>query len=326
MPKAGAARRIVVAIDFSAATEATLAWATEIASASGSRIWLFHAVPSIQTGAGVAADRLLQRELVGRAASELARIAKRLRERGLEVETRVEPGEATRWMNWLVTAVGADLAVTGTRGRGRLRRLVLGSTAEGLVRDLQIPLLVVHEHDRAPTSRPLRLLVGSDLSPEAAAARRSATRLLPWQAAVSLVHSTAGEHVEPWFERGDPRQDAVARHLASERLRAEAAELEERGEVPSSLRHEPPAEAIAAAAREQRVDLIVVGSRRTSELSQRALGTTATRLLQIAPCPVLISPVRQGTATKVHDGARRARKYRSRSKASESIPAAAGAP
>ena len=53
MTNAAAASRVVVALDFSPAADAALGWATEIASATGARVWLVHAVPWALTGAGI---------------------------------------------------------------------------------------------------------------------------------------------------------------------------------------------------------------------------------------------------------------------------------
>jgi nucleotide-binding universal stress UspA family protein len=307
MTNAGTARRVLVAMDFSPAATAALSWAEVIGSTPGSRLWLVHAVPWALTGAGIAADRLLQRELVSRAEGELERIAKRLRHRGLEVETRVGQGAAaSNIVGRLAADVGADLVITGTRGRGGLRRLALGSTADRLVHELRVPLLVVHESDRTPTTDPPLLIVATDLSAEAAAASRAAIALLPRPAATVLVHSMARAKGERWFEKGDPRQSEVVRHLASQRLQNEAEKLAATADARWVLRVEPPAEAIIAEARTRRASLVVVGARHASRLSQRILGTTATRVLQSAPCPVLISPALPAARRKVRDRAQRA--------------------
>jgi nucleotide-binding universal stress UspA family protein len=47
--------------------------------------------------------------------------------------------EATRW--------SADLIVIGTHGRGGLRRLLMGSVAEGIVRHAPVPVLLMHAID-----------------------------------------------------------------------------------------------------------------------------------------------------------------------------------
>jgi nucleotide-binding universal stress UspA family protein len=53
-----------------------------------------------------------------------------------------------------------------------------------------------------------------------------------------------------------------------------------------------PAHAIADAASEAKADLIVLGSVGSGPLKGLLLGSVAHRLLQIAPCPVLVVPAR----------------------------------
>jgi nucleotide-binding universal stress UspA family protein len=47
----------------------------------------------------------------------------------------------------------ADLIIIGTRGRGRLAQLLLGSTAEAVIRRATCPVLTV-SHDPQPLQRP----------------------------------------------------------------------------------------------------------------------------------------------------------------------------
>jgi universal stress protein A len=54
------------------------------------------------------------------------------------------------------------------------------------------------------------------------------------------------------------------------------------------LRHGNPYEEIVKAAKEFAVDLIVIGSHGYTGLGRLVLGSTADRVLQYAPCPVLI--------------------------------------
>jgi nucleotide-binding universal stress UspA family protein len=55
-----------------------------------------------------------------------------------------------------------------------------------------------------------------------------------------------------------------------------------------------PAHAIADAASDAKADLIILGSVGSGPLKGLLLGSVAHRLLQIAPCPVLVVPARTG--------------------------------
>lgn len=56
----------------------------------------------------------------------------------------------------------------------------------------------------------------------------------------------------------------------------------------SKLLSGPPAEAIADCARDELIDLIVVGSRSRPGVRHLLLGSVAERVLRLAPCPVLV--------------------------------------
>ena len=70
--------------------------------------------------------------------------------------------------------------------------------------------------------------------------------------------------------------------LIAEQMRANGLQAE------PLLRHGNPYEEIVKAAKEFGVDLIVIGSHGYTELGRLVLGSTADRVLQNAPCPVLV--------------------------------------
>jgi nucleotide-binding universal stress UspA family protein len=62
---------------------------------------------------------------------------------GAPVETRVERGAPGAVLCELADALGADVVVVGSRGRGAIRRLVLGSVSSYVVHNAPCPVLVV---------------------------------------------------------------------------------------------------------------------------------------------------------------------------------------
>ena len=87
-----------------------------------------------------------------RAAAErrLSKIADRLRAAGAkEVRTRVDvDGDPVGTIARAVREERADLIAMTTRGRGGMKRLVLGSVAQGIVRQSEIPILLVTPYKR----------------------------------------------------------------------------------------------------------------------------------------------------------------------------------
>lgn len=66
-----------------------------------------------------------------------------LEPRGLEVTYTVVPGRAAKAAAGLLAEEPADLVILGMRGHSALHNLILGSTAEHLLRSVEIPVLLV---------------------------------------------------------------------------------------------------------------------------------------------------------------------------------------
>jgi nucleotide-binding universal stress UspA family protein len=89
-----------------------------------------------------------------RAHAYLEQLAAQLRTRSFNVRTLVIPNE--RPANGILDAVtvhGADLIALATRGRGGLRRLILGSVADKVLRGAEIPVLTYRPAEVASPPR-----------------------------------------------------------------------------------------------------------------------------------------------------------------------------
>jgi universal stress protein A len=93
----------------------------------------------------------------------------------------------------------------------------------------------------------------------------------------------AGEQPPSWVEL-----EARARHAAERRL-ALAVDGARRSGLRASAKliEGPPAEAIVRAARRGSADLVVIGTHGRSGLGRLFMGSVASRVLQLARCPVL---------------------------------------
>ncbi|MBU6282169.1 universal stress protein [bacterium] len=141
-------RTVVVPTDFS--QDATLAVDAAIrllGRGSDERIVLVHAfhVP-IEFVAPLPAPVLVEDRAQAHTAAriEAEKVATRIREAGLGVETRVVEGYPPEEIVRAAEETGADLVAMGTHGRSGLKRLVLGSTAERVVPAAPCPVLTVH--------------------------------------------------------------------------------------------------------------------------------------------------------------------------------------
>jgi nucleotide-binding universal stress UspA family protein len=86
------------------------------------------------------------------AAAYLERVAKRLREAGVEVHLEYPNDRATDAIVDRANALGAGLIAMTTHGRGGLARALLGSVADEVVRRSRCPVLLVriNEDEAAP--------------------------------------------------------------------------------------------------------------------------------------------------------------------------------
>ena len=74
--------------------------------------------------------------------NDLKEIARRFSEQGVDVDTRVSVGLASEMILKRAEEFQATLIALGTRGAGRLQRLLLGSTADAVARRSKYPILL----------------------------------------------------------------------------------------------------------------------------------------------------------------------------------------
>lgn len=106
-----------------------------------------HALSVIETrteyDGGIVDPEKLEREQRKRAESILEDVESMARARTLEVVTSIRRGIPDREIVGYVDEHGVDLVVVGTRGRSELKRVLLGSTSEALVRELSVPIVLI---------------------------------------------------------------------------------------------------------------------------------------------------------------------------------------
>jgi nucleotide-binding universal stress UspA family protein len=66
------------------------------------------------------------------------------------ITPRIEAGDAGPMIVWVAEHERSDMTVVGSHGHGALKRLVLGSVSEHVVRHAPCPVLVVRAHGGAP--------------------------------------------------------------------------------------------------------------------------------------------------------------------------------
>ena len=140
-------RNIVAAIDFSETSGEVVRTALALVRDDG-HVCLLHAVPHvIQTpwamdASGGDVDDL-QRQWVAEAEMQLITLAATMRLDPRRVSVEVVVGPAAFEIVRHAGERGADLIVVGSHGRGALRRFLLGSVAERVLREAGCPVMIV---------------------------------------------------------------------------------------------------------------------------------------------------------------------------------------
>jgi nucleotide-binding universal stress UspA family protein len=146
--------RILVPTDFSTGAENAAVTAVALAAAVGGRVDLVHwyNLPALMTPDGSTfgptAAQLV--EAGERADAALAEALQALRARvggRVRIEGATRIGTAADEILRIAEKGHYDLIVMGTHGRTGLRRLMLGSVAEQVLRRASIPVLTVRAHD-----------------------------------------------------------------------------------------------------------------------------------------------------------------------------------
>lgn len=136
-------RTILAAVDFSTEARFALDWATSLAEDEGADLVLAHAV-SLPFGVGAQEVAMPDPAQSGAEAAARESLESLREELGdLVSELIVDSGPADGIIVAAANRMKADLIVTGTRGRTGLGHVILGSTAERVVRTAPVPVVVV---------------------------------------------------------------------------------------------------------------------------------------------------------------------------------------
>jgi nucleotide-binding universal stress UspA family protein len=240
------------------------------------------------------------------ASERLADYKTRLARRGLEVSTRIATGLPSEEVVAAAEAEGSDLIVLGTRGKSGLAHVLLGSTAERVIRTAPCPVLAVRMEQTDGTLQAglmlERILVPIDFSDcSLDAVEYAAVVAQQAQASVELLHVLEPVSYGLDFTLGHAEERRQTKDRLAARLEQIATALAGAG-IPckSRLRGGLPGDSILDEARALPSDLIVMGTHGRRGISHALGGSVAEAVLRRAQCPVLT--VR---SPKFHPGHRR---------------------
>jgi len=283
-----APKKILLATDFSPASESALPHALNIAGHYGSMLYVAHVIcPEFRDLEPSETTATIIQQARGLTQRKLEPLLSAVRQKGISCQPLVGEGAIWDVLLDMIQENDIDLIIVGTRGRRGLRKLLLGSVAEEAFRMAPCPVLTVGPKTSETSSMEVKLdhiLYPVEFVPDRSDAAAYAVSLAEEYHA-KLTYMKVFEEMTPSPEEKAQIQEPV-RHWMDDHIPTES-ELRERTSF--ELGFGPTAEAILKFANERGVDLIVMGVRRLDPVMAAHFDKpdTAYDVVCTAPCPVL---------------------------------------
>ena len=284
-------KNILLAHDLTSSTDGAVALATQLARTTGATLHVVFA--DILYGAGADQAAHLSAGLAaGTDPSERLRAAVGLDPLPLETRYAVVRGiaPAPALLDYALSHE-MDLIVMGTHGRRGLRRLMLGSVAEEVVRHAPCPVLTVPQHGGVKEDAVREILVPIDFSEHAFRALVHARALAEsLQARLVLLHVVEdklhpafyGPALQSIYDVDPLIEEKAVAHLKREFEHAGGRE----GEADFVARYGVAPGVILDVAEARGVGLVVMGTHGLTALERFFVGSVTDKVVRAAPCPV----------------------------------------
>jgi nucleotide-binding universal stress UspA family protein len=291
-------KTILVPLDFSPASIEALSYAIPLAKKFGAAVHLVHVSDKQKASEVFRTDELTTEtvEWIEFLRDRLSLIHQKHLPPSWPRNDHVRAGQPYEQICDLAREIRADLIVIGTRGQAGLQRILLGSTAERVVRFGSCPVLVVRRHERTqPKEFTVRtILVPVDFSEcSMFGAMYAAFFAKTFNAKILLLHVFAGVMPAATGKVSKGKNDAI--DLENARLDMEAfAQLDFLRKVKhaTGIRAGYPVDEICREAVKSEIDLVAIATHGRSGFNRTFLGSVAEHVIRYAECPVLVVPGR----------------------------------
>jgi nucleotide-binding universal stress UspA family protein len=292
-------RSILCPVDFSEQSRHALRWARAFAERFRSRLTVISVVDPLLAEAA----RIRLGQDLAKAETEPALRAFVAEtwsdDAGAAAQTAVKTliGQPAAAILERATTDAADLIVMGTLGLGGLRKWLLGSTTERLLRQTHVPVLAVPragelhgvpQHGAFDVSH---ILAATDFSESSLAAAKIAAHLaMQFSASLTLVHVVEPLTVPPQWQPLLEESEEMRLGSARTKLKALAEQLCASQGCDDMVLRGLPGELIGAIARDRGTRLIVMGLASDRGPFAARPGSIAYRVLSTTTIPVLVVP------------------------------------
>lgn len=287
-------RQMLFATDFSACADRAMGYALSLAGTWKADLCV---VTVLELYPGMDPDYTVNKMYLDHLRAEshrqLAAVQMRAKAAGQPVTTRIEVGIPSQVLQTVAQTTGADLLVVGTHGRTGLDHVLVGSTAERVVRISPCPVLAVKaDKEGAGAAAPAaikRIVVPIDLSHCSLDALEYAVQFAkPLGAAITILHAMEPVAYGLDFSLSHAKEWKEQRDYLEKRLSVLSACLTAHGiQADHVLRPGLPADSIVSYVAQQGFDLMIMGTHGRRGISHVLLGSIAGAMLRHAPCPVL---------------------------------------
>jgi nucleotide-binding universal stress UspA family protein len=290
-------KRILCATDFSDFSNHAIPYGIALAREFKAKLFVSHVIDLSSAaiyGEAVFALEEQQSRMTAFAHKEMTRL---MGQQSLDWEPLITVGNPANEIARLAADKRVDLAIAASHGRSGLRRLILGSVTERLMRTLPCPLWVVRSPERGfvtPATQAIELkkiLVGCDFSPDSSLALEYSLSLAQeFQADLHLVHVVEPPLYDDLIKPSESRETfrQRLRKTVQERLSSMVPEEARTWCNPvTALLAGQPHEELIKYALVNDIDLVVLGVRGHSLVETLLIGSTTGRVMRGAPCPVL---------------------------------------
>ena len=317
-------QKIMCAMDFSDYSPTILSYSVALCKEFGARLYLCHVVMDVPIILGTTETSLdpvqLQNHHNQAASEELEKMAADL---PVAHELVIAKGDAADEITRIARKKKIDLVVTATQGQSAMARLLIGSVTEKLMKTIHCPLLILHTQKHVFQPSPDhrikmdKILVGCDFSPDSRLAFDYGISLAQeFQATLHLVHVikptenldlkqnndldiSPGDYYRLTSSRNylemtpEKRQEKLRnireiRNRLTQQLHRMVPEESRHWCTPETMLLDgEPYRELLQYARDEEMDLIVLGIHGHTLLEKLMVGSTTHRVIRQSPCPVL---------------------------------------
>lgn len=286
--------RLLLATDFSEAAYEAECYALALAAswrADLSVITVLEFPPGMNPEYAV--NKLYLTERMSDASAGLTELKRQAQQRGVQATTRIATGIPTDEVMTAAQEEQTNLIIVGTRGKSGLAHVLLGSTAERLIRTAPCPVLAVPAkvtHTLTAEGISLtRMLVPTDLSDcSLEAVKYAGIMAVQAKASIQLLHIMEPGYYGIDFAIENRDEQERRRRVITEQLAALLSNLTAAGiPVKGSLVGGTPVDVILEFARSSSSDLIVMGTHGRRGLSLAWAGSVTESVLRRGTIPVV---------------------------------------